>query len=64
MFGWINQIVVSSSIEYGYYMENQMFGWPNNIFWLIKFGWLCQLLWLIQPNTMVNLKKRFCSSKQ
>ena len=63
MFGWINQILVGSTIEYGYYTDNQIFGWANKIFWLIKFGWLYQLFWLIQPNTMVNLKKRFCSSK-
>ena len=55
--------LVDSSIEYGYYTDNQIFGWAHKIFWLIKFGWLYQLFWLIQPNTMVNLKKRFCSSK-
>ena len=63
MFGWIKQIVVGSNIEYGYYTDNQIFGWPKKIFWLIKFGWLYQLFWLIQPNTMVNLKKCFCSRK-
>ena len=63
MLGWINQISVGSTIEYGYYTDNQIFGCVKKIFWLIKFGGLYQLLWLIQPNTMVNLKKRFCLSK-
>ena len=49
----INQILVGLTIEYGYYTENQIFGWLNKIFRL-KFGWLYQLFWLIQPNTMVN----------
>ena len=51
--------LVDSTIEYGYYTDNQIFGWANNICWLIKFGWLYQLFWLIQLNTMVNWKKRF-----
>ena len=38
MFGWINQILVGSIIKYGYYTDNQIFSWPNKIFWLIKFG--------------------------
>ena len=63
MFGSINQILGGSTKEYGYYTDNQIFGWANKIFWLIKFGWWYQLFWLIQPNTMVNLKKRFCSRK-
>ena len=63
MFGWINQSLVGSTIEYGYYTYNQIFGWPNKIFWLVKFGWSYQLFSMIQPNTMVNLGKRFCSSK-
>ena len=59
MFGWTNQNLVYSTIEYGYYTDNEIFGWAIKIFWLIKFGWLYQLFWLIQLNTMVNLKKRF-----
>ena len=55
--------LVESTKEYIYCRDNQIFSWPNKIFWLIKFGWLYQLFWLIQPNTMVNLKKRFFSRK-
>ena len=50
MFGWINQILVGSTIEYGYCTDNQNFGWLNKI------------LWLIQPNTMVNLKSVFAQA--
>ena len=38
ILGWINQILVSSTIEYGYYTDNQNFGWAKTIFSLIKFG--------------------------
>ena len=62
MFGWTDQNLVDSTIEYGYYTDNQIFSWANKIFWLIKFGWIYQLFWLIQPNTMVNLKKRFAQA--
>ena len=40
MLGWINQIFVGSTIEYGYYTDNQIFGWTKKNFWLIKFGGL------------------------
>ena len=40
MFGWINQILVGSTIEYVYYTDNQIFGWAKKILRLIKFGWL------------------------
>ena len=33
MFGWINQILIGLTIEYGYYTDNQIFGWPNKICW-------------------------------
>ena len=39
----VNQILVSSTLKYGYYTDNNIFGWANKIFWLIKFGWLYQL---------------------
>ena len=32
IFGWMNQILVGSTIEYGYYTDNQIFGWANKIF--------------------------------
>ena len=48
MFGWTNYNLVDSTIEYGYYTDNQIFGWANKFFWLIKFGWLYQLL-LVDP---------------
>ena len=32
MLGWINQILVGSTIEHGYYTENQIFGWAKKIF--------------------------------
>ena len=62
MFSWANQNLVDSTIEFGYYTDNQIFAWANKTFLLIKFGWLYQLFWLIQPNTMVNLKKRFAQA--
>ena len=57
------ECLFGSTIEYGYYTDNKIFGWANKMFWLIKFSWLYQLFWLIQPNTVVNLKKRFCSNE-
>ena len=62
MFSWINQILVGLTIEYGYHTDNQIFGWANKIFWIIKFGPLYQSFWLNQPNTMVNLKSVFAQA--
>ena len=30
MFGWINQILVGLTTEYGYYTDNQIVGWACN----------------------------------
>ena len=62
MFSWANQNLVDSIMEFGYYTDNQIFAWANKTFLLLKFGWLYQLFWLIQPNTMVNLRKRFAQA--
>ena len=69
MFGWINQILVGPTIQYGYYTDNQIFGWANKIFLLIKFGWLYhyfgwsnQILWLIYKGVFARANNNFIIS--
>ena len=50
MFGWINQILVVSTIEYGYYTDNQIFGWPNKICCLIQVSSLYLLFRFSREN--------------
>ena len=55
-FGWFNHRIWLLYGQPNFWLSEQN-SWVNK-FWLI-----IPLFWSIQPNTMVNLKRRFCSSK-
>ena len=75
----ISYIFTTVHTQKNVWLNQPNFGWFNHRIWLLygqqnfwlseqnslinKIWLIIPLFWLIQPNTMVNLKRRFCSSK-